>query len=64
MKTRFGFDKWVLEQITNVFERFKNVDKVLLFGSRANQSYKNYSDIDLAVSGKNLTRDEFLRYNH
>lgn len=61
MKTKFGFDDWILSRIIAVFKDFANVEKVTIFGSRAGTNYKNYSDIDLAVFGKNLSHDEFIR---
>ena len=61
MKTKFGFDDWILNKIIAVFASFKNVEKAVIFGSRAGLSYKNYSDIDLAVFGQKLSRDEFIK---
>jgi predicted nucleotidyltransferase len=61
MKTRFGFDDWIFNRIIAVFAEFKNVEKAVIFGSRAGLNYKNYSDIDIAVFGKNLSRDEFVK---
>jgi len=41
--------------IQSVLNSFLNIDKVWLYGSRAKGTAKPYSDIDLALEGKNLT---------
>ena len=45
-----GIKQAVIDEICNIAETC-NVDKVILFGSRARGDYKDRSDIDLAVSG-------------
>lgn len=54
MNNSFGItDKsWLYLQET--FLKYPEIYKVILFGSRAKGNYKKGSDIDLAVSGKNL----------
>lgn len=50
-----GIKPLVLQEIRELAEKY-NLDKVILFGSRARGDYKPKSDIDLAVSGGNCTR--------
>ncbi|WP_187759902.1 nucleotidyltransferase domain-containing protein [Thiospirochaeta perfilievii] len=38
-----------------VFKKYKNIDSVVLYGSRAKGSYKNGSDIDLTITGKDIS---------
>lgn len=45
-----GIKQEVIDEICNI-ARNCNIDKVILFGSRARGDYKDRSDIDLAVSG-------------
>ncbi|MCI7790477.1 MAG: nucleotidyltransferase domain-containing protein [Lachnospiraceae bacterium] len=45
-----GIKQAVIDEICNIAKNC-NVDKVILFGSRARGDYKDRSDIDLAVSG-------------
>lgn len=45
----------VIQEICELAQNY-NVDKVILFGSRARGDYKRVSDIDLAVSGGNFVR--------
>lgn len=44
----------IQQQITDLAGKFK-IDKVILFGSRARGDNRSRSDIDLAVSGGDIT---------
>lgn len=50
-----GIRTEVLEEIRRIAEKYE-IEKVLLFGSRARGDYKRTSDIDLAVSGGDFNR--------
>ena len=54
---RFGLKEETIEKINSVFAKFSEVDKVVLYGSRAKGNYKNGSDIDLSLKGNSLNRD-------
>ncbi len=45
-----GIKKQVLDEILMAAEK-NNIEKVILFGSRARGDYRKTSDIDLAISG-------------
>lgn len=47
--------------IAEVLGRFPAVERVLLYGSRANGTAKPASDFDLAVFGATLTSGDFAR---
>lgn len=51
MKNDFGLTADQLALITTLFNRHKNIDRAVIFGSRANGSYKKYSDVDIALFG-------------
>ena len=51
---RFGLKEEVILAIQHVFARYPEVEKVLLYGSRAKGNYKPASDIDLTLLGKNI----------
>lgn len=51
-----GIREQVIMEICEIAKR-RQIDKVLLFGSRARGDFKRTSDIDLAVSG-----GDFLRF--
>ncbi|OGS34046.1 MAG: hypothetical protein A2293_01035 [Elusimicrobia bacterium RIFOXYB2_FULL_49_7] len=44
-----------------VFARFPEIEKALLYGSRAKGNYKPGSDIDLTLIGQDLTRERLGR---
>lgn len=50
-----GIKMQVIHEICDL-ARKNNVDKVILFGSRARGDYKTKSDIDLAFSGGNWVK--------
>ena len=50
----YGLSEFQFGQIVNVFANNKDVDKVILYGSRAKGTQKPYSDIDITILGDNL----------
>jgi type I restriction enzyme S subunit len=50
----FGLRSSDIEKITEVFSKYPDVQKVILYGSRAKGNYKNGSDIDLTMVGDSL----------
>ena len=50
-----GIKEKVLEEICALAEKYQ-IDRVILFGSRARGDYRKTSDIDLAVSGGDVGR--------
>ena len=59
----YGLSDTVITDICSVFRRFPNIDKVLIFGSRAKGTYSEGSDIDLAVKGNGLTFNQLMDIN-
>ena len=55
MTLRFGLKETIIEKINAVLAGFPQVEKAVLYGSRAKGNYKNGSDIDLTLYGKDLT---------
>lgn len=51
MTPRFGLKETTIEKICGVFAKFPQVEKAVLYGSRAKGNYKNGSDIDLTLYG-------------
>lgn len=49
MKNKYGIEEDIYQEILNIFSKISEINKVILFGSRAKQTYKPTSDIDLAV---------------
>ena len=50
----FGLPDRTLNEIRQYFSIQKNIEKVLIYGSRAKGTYHNGSDIDFAIIGENL----------
>ena len=46
-----------------MFRRYPNIEKVLIFGSRAKGTYSEGSDIDLAAVGDGLTFNQLMDIN-
>jgi len=59
--TTFGLTDRDIAQILAVIRKFPQVEKVLIFGSRAKGNYKPGSDVDLAVKGKNIGYRDITR---
>jgi len=51
---RFGLDEIDIKRINSVFALFPEVEKVILYGSRAKGNYKLGSDIDITLKGQYL----------
>jgi len=51
---RFGLKDETIKKINAVFEKFPQIEKAILYGSRAKGNYKTGSDIDLTLVGNNL----------
>ncbi len=51
---RFGLTEETIEKINGIFIKNKEIENVILYGSRAKGNYKNGSDIDISLLGENL----------
>ncbi|MFZ4463698.1 MAG: nucleotidyltransferase domain-containing protein [Bacteroidales bacterium] len=52
---KYGLPENTINVIHQVFVLFPEVEKVLMYGSRAKGNFKNGSDIDLSLVGEKLT---------
>jgi predicted nucleotidyltransferase len=50
----YGLKDIHIKKIQSVFANYGNIEKAILYGSRAKGNYRNGSDIDLALIGENL----------
>ncbi|WP_411678913.1 nucleotidyltransferase domain-containing protein [Clostridium thailandense] len=55
---KLGIKKHLLIQIQDIVSKCINVEKALIFGSRAKGNYKKNSDIDIAILGKDVSLKE------
>lgn len=51
----FGIESRTMDNIHLVFEKHPEIEKVVIYGSRAKGNYRTGSDIDLTLMGKRLT---------
>ena len=49
--------------ILSIFQKHENIEKVIIYGSRAKGNYKEGSDIDFTLFG-NLNYDDILKLKH
>ena len=64
MTLRFGLREPIIEKIYSVLTQFSQVEKAVIYGSRAKGDYKNGSDIDLTLYGdQNLTLNILYKIN-
>ena len=49
-----GLTKEIYNSIKAVFSKYKQIESVLIYGSRAMGNYRPASDIDLTLIGKNI----------
>ena len=46
---RYGLKNIIIENINNIFSQYPQIEKAVLYGSRAKGNYKTGSDIDLVL---------------
>ncbi len=61
MQKTGGLSQKDYQQIIGVFESFPQVEKVILYGSRATQKHRPNSDIDLTLFGETLDTSLLLK---
>jgi uncharacterized protein len=51
----FGLKEPTIQKIQSILKQYPEIEKAILYGSRAKGTYKNGSDIDLTLIGESLT---------
>lgn len=59
----FGLYPSSYKQILSIFQKHENIEKVIIYGSRAKGNYKEGSDIDFTLFG-NLNYDDLIKLKH
>lgn len=57
----FGLLDRDIEYINKALKQFDEIEKAIVFGSRAMGNYKKGSDIDIAISGEKVTSNIIYR---
>ncbi len=60
----FGVLERDLNFIVQEFKKFPEIEKAVIFGSRAMGNYKKASDIDIAIYGQDITFDILSKINY
>ena len=47
-----------LSKLNGVFSQYEDIEKVVLYGSRAKGNYKPFSDVDITLTGDTLTHNK------
>ena len=58
---KFGLKDETINRINSVFENYREIDKVIIYGSRVSGTFRNGSDIDLTILGNNITSHTLLK---
>jgi len=56
-----GLSTQTQEQLNSVFVKYPNIEKIILYGSRAKGNYKIGSDIDLTIIGPKMNLNDLLK---
>lgn len=56
---KYGLNEKIILKIQDVFSRYPEIEKAILYGSRAKGNYKQGSDIDLTLVASNLDHRKF-----
>ena len=57
----FGLSEEALEKIRSVFRRYPELERAVIYGSRAKSTHRPGSDIDLTLMGEGLGERELHR---
>ena len=52
---KYGLKSYVIKGVHSIFARYPQIEKAIIYGSRAKGNYSAGSDIDLSLTGKDLT---------
>ncbi len=54
----FGLQPQDLAEIIEMIRQFSDIEETVIFGSRAKGNYKKGSDVDIAIKGKKVSRED------
>lgn len=56
LNEKLGLKEELLKGLIDIFKKYNNIEKVVIFGSRATGDYKYNSDIDICIFGEEVTQ--------
>ncbi len=57
---KFGLSQPTIEKLQSVFAGFPQIERVVIYGSRAKSCFREGSDIDLAIIAPSMTHSELM----
>lgn len=57
----YGLKEIELEKVCRLFAENNRIESVILYGSRAKGNYKPFSDVDITLTGEELSRHDLNR---
>ena len=57
----YGLKEEVISKLKLIFSKNENIEKVIIYGSRAMGNYRDGSDIDLCFFGEDLSLDTIYK---
>lgn len=57
----YGLKDSEIETMNSFFSEIDNLEKVVLYGSRAKGNYKRFSDVDITLTGDHLTMNDLYK---
>lgn len=61
---QYDLKKEYINKIKEIISEYTDVQEIILYGSRAKNTNKKYSDIDIALKGKNISYNITLDIKH
>ena len=61
---QFGLEESTIEKVLGVFQQYAEIERVILYGSRAKGNYRPGSDIDLTLVGEEISHEQLLSIEH
>ncbi len=60
MISDIGLKQSDLQVITDIIKKYSTIDSAVIFGSRAKGNFRSGSDVDIALFGKDIKRENIL----
>ncbi len=54
----YGLTDIELNKLRDIFSQYTDIEKAVLYGSRAKGNYKPFSDVDITLKGDAITRSQ------
>lgn len=58
--SKYGFSERDRSRMLMIFSSCRNLERAILYGSRAKGNFKPFSDVDITLEGEGLTRRDLL----